>query len=224
MDVNFWDRFAFAYDWAMRSGDAGMREAIAYAATWLPGEGTNEAASGSGPAAATAPVAPGIARVLDAACGTGAFALGLAPYAAEVVATDYAPKMVERTKRKAARAGHTNVTCAVADITALPFENATFDAVVAGNVLHLLDDPMCGVAELRRVVRPGGVLILPTYVNAERAGATGFLALIKRLGFAPASAWTQASYLQFLESCELELLSHRAFRAKQPLCVAVARA
>lgn len=206
MNSDFWNRFAFLYDVAMKSGDAGMDEAVAFIAGHLP-----EPAGG--------------VRLLDAACGTGAFALGLAPLVGEVTATDYAAKMVERTERKAARLGMRNVSCAQADVTELPFSDDAFDVAIAGNVLHLLPDPERALDELARVVRPGGILALPTYVNAETGGGTRFLALAKRMGFAPESAWDEAGYLEFLRTSGLDVIDQTLIRsAKQPLCVAIVRA
>lgn len=204
MDSGFWDRFAPLYDLAMRSGDAGMREAIAFIARHLP-EPVDKV------------------RLLDAACGTGAFALGLAPLVGYVTATDFAPKMVERTAAKARRQGLGNVDCRQADVTCLLFSDDAFDVAVAGNVLHLLADPGLAVSELERVVRPGGLLVLPTYVNAEQGGNSAFLRVISRLGFAPKAAWDEEGYLRFVRSTGLEVKDHVLVRAKQPLCVAVAQ-
>ena len=200
MDARFWNRFAFAYDFATRSGDAGLREAAGFIATFLARD----------------------ARVLDAACGTGAFACAIAPQVGEVVTSDYASKMVGRTRAKVERLGLSNVSCCEGDITVLPFGIASFDAAVAGNVIHLLEDPMAGILELRRVVKPGGIIALPTYVNAEDQERR-FLKLIEALGFSARNEWTRTSYLEFVGTTGLELLESHMFAAKQPLCVAICK-
>lgn len=200
MDARFWNRFAFAYDFATRSGDAGLREAAAYAGSFLGRD----------------------ARVLDAACGTGAFACAIASQVGEVVTCDYAYKMVLQARDKVARLGLSNVSCQEGDLTALAFADASFDAAIAGNVIHLLDDPLVGVSELRRVVRPGGIIAIPTYVNAEDRQKR-FLKLIEAVGFSAKNEWTRASYLAFIERTGLPLVESRMFEAKQPLCVAICR-
>ena len=106
-------------------------------------------------------------RVLEVAAGTGLVTTALATAAGEVVATDYADAMVVKLEQRVRDAGLTNVRCERADLYALPYAAASFDAVVAANVLHLVPDLEQAVAALARVVRPGGILIMPTYCHAE---------------------------------------------------------
>src|SRR5262245_54331130 len=116
-------------------------------------------------------------RVLEVAAGTGLVTTAIAPVVGELVATDYAARMVEQFEARVRAAGLTNVACERADIAALGFEPASFDAVVAANVLHLLPDLERSLASLRRVLRPGGVLVAPTYLHGE----TLFARLLSRV-------------------------------------------
>ena len=109
----------------------------------------------------------GRARVLEVAAGTGLVTPVLARAATEVVATDYAAAMVARLREKVTAAGSTNVECRQADIYTLPFEPGSFDAVLAANVLHLVPDLEAALASLIRMLRPGGVLITPTFCHDE---------------------------------------------------------
>jgi demethylmenaquinone methyltransferase/2-methoxy-6-polyprenyl-1,4-benzoquinol methylase len=103
--------------------------------------------------AAAAAVRPGD-RVLDAACGTGDLALAdLRAGAREVVGVDFSPRMLERARRKSAA-----VEWVQADLLALPFPEASFDAVTVGFGVRNLADLERGLAELRRVLRRGGRL------------------------------------------------------------------
>ena len=52
-------------------------------------------------------------------------------------------------------------------MTRLKCQDDRFDKVVAGNVIHLLSDPHAAVKELERVCKPGGKIIIPTYINAS---------------------------------------------------------
>lgn len=106
-------------------------------------------------------------RVLEVAAGTGIVTEALANIAREVIATDYAEGMVAQLEVRIRKAGLQNVRCQQADLTALPFEDASFDAAVASNVLHLVPDLESALASLQRVVRKGGKLILPTFLHAE---------------------------------------------------------
>jgi len=101
--------------------------------------------------------------VLDATCGIGTQAIGLAEAGFSVTATDISTVSVERCAREAAARGLTMAT-AVADLRVLDVEGAgDFDAAVSfDNALpHLLDDAnlSAACAALRRVLRPGGVLL-----------------------------------------------------------------
>lgn len=111
----------------------------------------------------------GLDRVLEVAAGTGLVTPALAAGAREVVATDYAAEMVAIVERRVRDAGITNVRCEQADLYALRFADGTFDAVVAANVLHLVPDLRGALAALRRVVTPGGRVVVPTFCHDETA-------------------------------------------------------
>lgn len=95
-------------------------------------------------------------RVLDIGCGPGAgAALIAAETAAAVVAADSSPRMVELA---AAR----GLDARVADVQALPFEDGEFDCAVAAWMLYHVPDLDRALAELARVIRPGGLLVAIT--------------------------------------------------------------
>ena len=135
-------------------------------------------------------------RVLECACGTGLLTEVIAPRCARLTATDFAPKMLARAKKNCA--AFDNITFAPADITALDYPDGSFDAVVAGNVIHLLDNPMTALSELNRVCKDGGMLIVPTYMNKDGKGKTsGFAGAIGKAGADFKRQFTVASYRQF---------------------------
>ena len=109
----------------------------------------------------------GRARVLEVAAGTGLVTPVLAKAAGAVIATDYAAAMVDRLREKVVATGSTNVECRQADLYELPFEPGTFDAVVAANVLHLVPDISAALAPLIGMLRPGGILVAPTFCHDE---------------------------------------------------------
>lgn len=94
---------------------------------------------------------PAGARVLDLAAGRGALSRELAGRAGRVVAVDAAPRMVELLARDLP-----TVECRVMDAAALEFPDRAFDLVVMGFALHIVAEPVAVVAEVRRVLRPGG--------------------------------------------------------------------
>ena len=111
----------------------------------------------------------GLGRVLEVAAGTGLVTPALAAGAGEVIATDYSAAMVAALKQRVRDARVTNVQCEQADLYVLPFDAGSFDAVVAANVLHLVPDLPGALAALRRVSKPGGRVVVPTFCHDETA-------------------------------------------------------
>lgn len=96
-------------------------------------------------------------HILDAGCGAGPLAAALRDRGARVTGFDASPAMVALAERRLG----TDANVLVADLAEpLPFATGEFDDVVASLVLHYLEDWSGPLAELRRVLRPGGRLIL----------------------------------------------------------------
>jgi SAM-dependent methyltransferase len=102
----------------------------------------------------------GCKSILDAGCGNGRYSRFLVKRAdadAKITAFDLSQRMLVRARR---RLHSERVTQVAADLTRLPYADAAFDAVVCGWVLEHLPDPMVGLRELARVMKPGGKLLL----------------------------------------------------------------
>ncbi|MCX4472374.1 class I SAM-dependent methyltransferase [Micromonospora sp. NBC_01655] len=96
-------------------------------------------------------------RILDAGCGSGPLSAALRERGAIVTGFDSSPAMVELAERRLGK----DATLLVADLSEpLPFADGAFDDVVVSLVLHYLRDWTAPLAELRRVLRPGGRLLL----------------------------------------------------------------
>ena len=135
-------------------------------------------------------------RVLECACGTGLLTEVIAGRCKALTATDFASKMLKRAEKNCAAYG--NITFRQADITALAEPDGEFDKVVAGNVIHLLDEPLKALSELNRVCRDGGQLIIPTYMNRDRKGKTStFASAVGKAGADFKRQFTLDSYRQF---------------------------
>ena len=104
---------------------------------------------------AVADLRPG--RLLEVGCGEGEFAERVVrELGAKVVALDLSPHMVERTRAR-------GIDARVGDVQALAFADAEFDVAVANWMLYHVPDLDLGIAELGRVLRPGGTLVAATF-------------------------------------------------------------
>ncbi len=138
--------------------------------------------------------------VLEVAAGTGLLTTAIAPVVISMVATDYAPAMITELEARLHSEGIENVTCQQADIDALPFPDRTFDVVIAANVLHLVPDLVRSLASLRRVLRPDGHLIAPTYLHRETFGASLLSRLLALTGFPGSRRFDSATLRAAIEA------------------------
>jgi len=103
---------------------------------------------------------PGQGRVLDVATGTGDMALELARYTGSVVGLDLCQEMLSRGRVKTEERGLGNsIDFIVGDALALPFSDNSFDCALNGFALRNVADINLFLAELRRVVKPGGRVV-----------------------------------------------------------------
>jgi len=110
--------------------------------------------------------------VLDVACGPGIVACDFAQHARRAVGIDLTPAMIEQAKALQAEKGLTNVDWRVGDVSSLPFEAASFDVAFTRYSFHHLLDPAGALAELIRVARPGGrVVVVDVYSSGPEQGA-----------------------------------------------------
>jgi len=129
-------------------------------------------------AADRAELAPGD-RALDLCCGTGDLALELAGRVGpggEVVGCDFSEPMLELARAKAAERGAA-VGFEWADALALPYEDSSFDAVTVGFGVRNLSDLNRGLAEMSRVLRPAGRLVILEITQPQRPPLSTFFSL-----------------------------------------------
>lgn len=154
------------------------------------------AVSSRGGEAAARPLGPRTSAldtpvVLDLCCGTGDLGVAVLRRClkARVIACDFSPPMLERAARKFARAGlGPRAALVEADALALPLPDASVDAVTCGFGLRNLADAAAGLAEMLRVLRPGGPAVILEFHQPQGrgplAGALGlyFRRILPRLG------------------------------------------
>lgn len=158
-EARIWDRLAGRYDALVRLFDTSYPRVRARLVEDLPAGG----------------------RVLELAAGTGQFTVDLARRADRLVATDISPQMVERLAAAVAAAGLGHVECRVTSAEAIDAEDGAFDAVFCANALHVMDAPAAALAEMRRVLRPDGLLIAPTFLHGTGPLRRGLSRLMSRV-------------------------------------------
>lgn len=120
-------------------------------------------------------------RILDAGCGTGHTALAFAARGVPVVAVDLTAAMLEQGQQLAAARGLTEIEFRLGDVEQLPFADGEFDLVVSRYSAHHWPHPQQALAEFRRVLRPGGRLLLADIVSFDTFALDTFLQTIELL-------------------------------------------
>jgi SAM-dependent methyltransferase len=120
-------------------------------------------------------------RVLDLGCGAGHTSLACASHVDAVVGVDVTPQMVAAASALARERALSNVEFRVADVQALPFDDASFDVVTSRVSAHHYADASKAVAEALRVLKPGGLLLVSDSVSPEEPALDTFLNRIELL-------------------------------------------
>lgn len=194
--MDFWDNIASVYDIAESVNGKVYREMTKLITRLVPRD----------------------AKVLDCAAGTGALSIAAAKKAESVLCTDLSENMLYWARKKAAKAQADNILFEKRNIFDLCDKDKTYDAVIAGNVLHLLDNPQGAVRALCRVTKSGGRLILPTFMDRE---GNIFLKLYGMMGFAPKKKFTPESYCKMLRECGCGKVKMKLIKGMIPCCLAV---
>lgn len=192
---NFWNRYAKVYDIEI---DRFNRSAYSEMYRLISGALTKEM------------------KVLEIATGTGLIAVNIANSVQSIVATDFSPKMIEAAIKKGAPS---NVHFSVEDATALSFLDNTFDAVIISNALHIIPDPGAVLKSIRRVLKPNGLLIAPTFSHGHLRDSTWTLNafLLKIIGFETYSKWKPEEYVDFINQNGFSVQTWKVLKAAFPL-------
>jgi ubiquinone/menaquinone biosynthesis C-methylase UbiE len=161
-------------------------------------------------------------NVLEVATGTGVIALNIAIYVKNIEAIDFSPKMIETAKKKKAPQ---NVKFSVEDATALSFPDEAFDAVIISNAMHVMPEPEKALANIRRVLRPKGLLIAPNYAHGHMTDSTwSFNAkILKLIGFETYAKWMTEEYVDYISINGFAIEYWTVLRAAFPLVYLTAR-
>lgn len=198
--MDFWDKTAKFYDLAEKLNGKVYRELCGL----------------------TAKLTPRGAKVLECAGGTGELSFAVSLKAASVLCTDNSEKMLSVARKKAEKKGIDNISFERRNIYHLDDPDETYDIVIAGNVLHLLDDPESAVRELYRVTKRGGRILLPTFMTRNNSKLSdALLTAYKALGYKASTEYTPRSYVFMLKGFNLGTVKAKLIKGLVPLCYAV---
>lgn len=135
-------------------------------------------------------------EVLEIATGPGLLARHVAGAAKKMIAADYSEGMIAKAKKSAYPA---NLTFEVADATALPYNENSFDVVLIANALHVMPNPEKALSEIGRVLKPDGVLIAPNFVEHKGTVISRSRSKILQIaGISFEHQWSAKEYQDFL--------------------------
>jgi SAM-dependent methyltransferase len=126
------------------------------------------------------PTDPG-ARWIEVACGPGLIARAMAPRVGSVLGLDLTPAMIDKARDDAAAAGVENVSFEVGDATALDLPDDSLDGAITRFSLHHIPAPVRVLEEMRRVVKPGGHVVVSDFVTDDDGAAAAWQEQIERL-------------------------------------------
>lgn len=173
MDRSYWDKYSVIYNLFMRKDSKMYQEMFKLIGKQIKGK-----------------------KVLEVATGTGLIAKNCAEYADTMYATDFSDGMLNK-----AMSGNIpeNLTFARQDACNLTYEDNTYDVVIISNALHIMPNPDKALQEIRRVLKPDGILIAPTFTHGKMKKRQQLLSKAMGLIGFKFKGWTKETYINFIE-------------------------
>ncbi len=136
-------------------------------------------------------------EVLEIATGPGLLAKHVAGACKKMIATDYSQGMI----KEAAKGNYPeNLSFEVADATALPYADKSFDVVLIANALHVMPNPEKALSEIDRVLKNDGLLIAPNFTGHKKGLISKIWSgILKIAGIKFEHQWTPQEYLEWLD-------------------------
>jgi ubiquinone/menaquinone biosynthesis C-methylase UbiE len=144
---------------------------------------------------------------IDVACGPGTFTRPFASRMRRAVGVDLTPAMIEKARAEAARAGITNIEFVCGDIYALPFADGVASIVACGYAFHHIQEPARALADMARVLRPGGRAAIADIIVPEGPGGAIQNKIERARDPSHTNAQTVSQFHSLIQDAGLRLLS-----------------
>jgi phosphatidylethanolamine/phosphatidyl-N-methylethanolamine N-methyltransferase len=158
--------------------------------------------------------------VLELAAGPGSVSGKIAGACKHLTITDFSEQMINEARKNVK---NKNVVFEIANAIALQYSDASYQAVVIANALHIMPDPEKALYEIKRVVKDDGIIICPTFIREQIENKLKEK-ILELFGFKTFSRWTSESYKKFLQDNGLVILKSEIITGYNfPMCYVVCK-
>jgi 2-polyprenyl-3-methyl-5-hydroxy-6-metoxy-1,4-benzoquinol methylase len=198
-DEKFWDRIASKYD-RIEKNDISYKIFIEKAREYIKVDDT----------------------ILDFGCGTGLICNEIAENVGIIHAIDISTKMIEISTNKASERKIQNINFARTTIFDERFKEGSFDAVIAFNIFHLLEEPQKYFQRLNHILKPGGLIISSTPCMSEAPLLNIILKFFSIIGMTPKlNSFTSIEMEQLFFKASFNLLELNKIKPKSPIYICI---
>ncbi len=158
-------------------------------------------------------------EALEIGCGTGQISFLINDYVQNLTATDFSEKMIAICNKN----NTTSIKFEVEDATDLSFKDNTFDFVIIANVLHIMPNPDLAIKEIKRVLKPNGIVFAPIFVNnSNKFNIKVFI--LELLGFKTYMKTNSEGYINYIKNHNIDIIYTETI-SSSPLdeCVVIGR-
>jgi len=196
-DEKFWDRIASKFD-RIEKSDISYKIFIEKAKEYIKADDT----------------------ILDFGCGTGLICNEIAKNVRNIQAIDISTKMIEISKNKASECKIQNIDFARTTIFDEKFKVGSFDAIIAFNIFHLLEEPQKYFQRLHQMLKPGGLIISSTPCMSEAYLLNSVLKLFSNIGMTPKlTSFTSSEMEHLLLNESFKTIEFNRIKPKSPIYI-----
>ena len=155
--------------------------------------------------------------VLEVGTGPGLISFELCGMVGVITAVDFSKEMIRIAEEKRIKDKIDNIRFQQGNAEQLCFGDDIFDAVISSNVLHLLSSPERAVSEMKRVLKPGGKLIVPTYCHGQSLLSRIVSAIMSLSGFKALTKWSVSGFSDFITDNGFNIIETRLIKGAIPM-------